>query len=300
MIKIYLDIPLLGCFLGWIQDTTLLWMVSQITSTRTKMLRLLAGGAIGGIFQFFLLVNQASGGMVHSWILAPAVFIVIVPLIMLNLAFYPIAIKKGFTVLGYFYLISFLLSGIHWGIDSINQRFFHFEMTYWWRFCLHLTIIFVLGELGWGIIHRRIWEEICLYPIKIGWGNDQLDLTALLDTGNRLHDPLTKVPVIIVELNKIKHLLPQEFIETIQNIQSGDFKVGWNLPDFWEERLRILPFNSIEKEHGILIGFRPDRLIVQQKQKEVINQNVVVGLCQRDLSPEGAFHALIPPSVLKE
>ncbi len=298
MLKVYLDLPLLGGLLGWIEDTVLLWMVGQIGVVKTQWHRFIIGGAVGGLFQLLIMVNQASGGLVNSWITSPIVFTLLVPVIMVGFTFFPIKIKRILKLFGYFYLLSFLLSGIHWGLDSINRRYFQLEINFWWRFWCHLTLIFILGELGWGVVHRKLWEQICLYPIQISWDGNELNLNALLDTGNRLHDPLTKVPVVIVEFNQVKQLLPVEIIDLIEKMQSGELDNNWEIPNIWEERVRILPFKSIGKEHGILIGFRPDSLKIWQKQQTVSHNQVVIGICNRSLSPEGVFQALIPPAVL--
>lgn len=298
MIKVYLDLPLLGGIMGWIEDTVLLWMVGQISVVKTKWTLLIMGGAIGGLFQILIMVNQASEGIVNSWVGSPIVFTVLVPVLMVLIAFLPLKVKTILKLFGYFYLLSFLLSGIHWGIDSINRRYFQLQINFWWRFWGHLALIIILGELGWGVVHRKLWEQICLYPIQVNWAGNELKLNALLDTGNRLHDPLTKVPVVIIEFNQVKRLLPIELIELIEKMQSGDLDTNWKLPRIWEDRIRVLPFKSIGKEHGILIGFRPDSLKIWQKHQAIILNQVVIGICNRSLSPEGAFQALIPPAVL--
>lgn len=298
MLKVYLDLPILGGILGWIQDGVLLWMVGQIGAVKAKWGRLVLGGAVGGLFQLLIMINQASGGLVNSWAGSPIVFTLLVPILMVGLAFFPIKIKGALKLLGYFYLLSFLLSGIHWGLDSLNRRYFQVEINFWWRFWAHLALIFILGELGWGVVHRKLWDRICLYPIQIKWDGNELNLNALLDTGNRLYDPLTKVPVVIVEFSRVKGMLPGEVVEFIEKMHSGELDKDWKLPNIWQERVRVLPFKSIGKEHGILIGFRPDSLKIWQKQQAISNNHVVVGIYNHQLSPEGAFHALIPPTVL--
>ncbi|MGE5604686.1 MAG: sigma-E processing peptidase SpoIIGA, partial [Bacteroidota bacterium] len=202
MLKVYLDLPILGGVLGWIQDGVLLWMVGQISAVKAKWGRLALGGAVGGLFQLLIMVNQASGGLVNPWIGSPLIFTLLVPLLMVGLAFFPVKLKGAVKLIGYFYLLSFLLSGIHWGLDSLNRRYFQLEINFWWRFWAHLAFIFILGELGWGVVHRRLWDQICLYPIQINWDGNELHLNALLDTGNRLYDPLTKVPVVIIEFSQ--------------------------------------------------------------------------------------------------
>lgn len=299
-IQVYLDLPLFSSILGWIQDSSLLWMVSQISSHKVKTIRIILGGAIGGVFQFFLLLNQASNGLVDNWILSPSIYLIGVPLIMLCITFLPAGLFRLLRVGGYFYVLSFLLSGIQWGLDTLNERFVHIEISLFWRFCLQLCFILILGELGWGIVHRKIWEHLCFYPIEIDFEGHQVQLNALLDTGNRLYDPLSKLPVIIIEFNQIKGYLPKEVTSLTESFIKGEMaqNFDWGLSDHWAERVRVLPYNSLGNDQGILLGFRPDRIKVRQKDKEIVIQDVIVAIYNRTLSQEGTFQALIPPTVL--
>lgn len=299
MVEVYLDIPLAGAVFSLIQDATLLWMVAQINALKPRTRRLLTGGLTGGLFHFLLLINQASGGLVHNWTLSPIVFISL-PVLMVGCTFYPVKFRKFLTILGNFYLLAFLLAGINWGIDTLNQRFFGWELSLWWRFLIHLTLIFILGELGWGVVHRKIWEQLCLYPVRICWDGNTLETVALLDTGNRLRDPLTRVAAMVVETAVIKHLLPVGILEIINQMQQGQADLQFELSPYWQERFRLLPFSSIGTEHGLLVGFRPDQVVVWQKELEIKSSNVVVALYNRELSPEGAFHALIPPDLIRD
>jgi stage II sporulation protein GA (sporulation sigma-E factor processing peptidase) len=299
-IKIYLDLPFFSSLLGWILDGSLLWMVSQISSYTVKMRRLILGGAVGGAFQFILLLNQASNGFLDNWILSPFIFLIGIPLMMIGITFLPTRLPKILRVAGYFYGLSFLLSGIQWGLDTLNERFFHLGISFIWRFCFQLCLIFVLGELGWGVVHRKFWEQLCFYPIQIEFEGCQLQLNALLDTGNRLHDPLTKLPVVIIELSQIKSHLPKEVVGLTESFNEGGMAADydWNLSDDWAQRVRVLPYNSLGNIQGVLLGFRPDRMKVWCKEKETVIPEVIVAFYNRPLSQEGTFQALIPPTVL--
>jgi stage II sporulation protein GA (sporulation sigma-E factor processing peptidase) len=305
IIQVYLDQPLLGGLLSWIQDSLLLWMVAQIIPLKVKVFRYIIGGAAGGVFQFFLLTNFYSQGVINSWVTAPIVFLLIVPLLMVGLAFFPLKFRKLLRTIGYVYLLSFLLAGIHWGFDNLNNRFFHWEIHLWDRFLIHIGLVLCLGEIGWGVIHRKAWEHTCLYSLRIRWGDRVVKLTALLDTGNRLECPFTKEPVVIVESKEVADYLPVEVLKICQLIESGaEMGSGFNLPEFWQERIRILPFRSLGREQGVLVGFRPDEVEVWQNKaggsadKSGRQQNVVIGLYNRPLSGEGAFQALISPVMI--
>jgi stage II sporulation protein GA (sporulation sigma-E factor processing peptidase) len=299
MVEVYLDVPFVGAFYSLIQDSALLWMVAQITALRPRILRLVAGGLIGGTFQFFLLLNQSSGGLVDSWILSPVVFSLVPPL-MLGVTFCPIGLRKFWQIGGYFYLLAFLLAGINWGIDEFNHRFLGWPFSFAWRFLLHLTLLFSLGELGWGIIHRKVWERVCLFPLRVCWETRQLETQALLDTGNRLSDPLTKAPVIILELAEIKRYLPAEVLAAVAKMARGELEQDTAISTYWQERFRLLPFGTIGPEDGLMVGFRPEEVVINQNGQLFRHRNVVVALCNRRLSPEGNFHALIAPDLLTE
>jgi stage II sporulation protein GA (sporulation sigma-E factor processing peptidase) len=298
--RIYLDVPLFSGILGWIQDSSLLWMVSQIGCFKVKGIRIILGGAVGGIFQFLLLLNQASDGLLDNWILSPFIFLLAIPLMMLCITFLPAKFLKFLHITGYFFCLSFLLSGIQWGFDTLNERFVHMEISLFWRFCLQLCFILLLGELGWGIVHRKIWEHLCFYPLEIDFEGHQLHLNALLDTGNRLYDPLTKLPVVVIEFNQIRGCLPKEVSRLAESFNKGEMaqNFDWNLPDNWAQRVRVLPYNSLGNDQGIFLGFRPDRIKVRQKDKEIVIQDVIIAIYSRTLSQEGTFQALIPPTVL--
>jgi stage II sporulation protein GA (sporulation sigma-E factor processing peptidase) len=298
MIEVYLDIPLAGALLGLIQDATLLWMVAQISALKPGYRRLLAGGAIGSVFHFFLLIYQASGGQIDQWAVSPLVFLS-VPFLMVAVTFGPLRTKRFLAIIGYFYLLAFLLSGFHWGVDMLNRRFWGGEITLWLRFLLHITFIFILGELGWGVIHRKVWEQVCLYSVRIKWDDREIKVNALLDTGNRLIEPLTKAPVIILEISQVKSYLPDELYSVAERIQQGDYDFDERLSDTWRERFRILPFQSIGAAHGMLAGFKADWIMVARGEVEVETRKAVIALYPRTLSPEGAFHALISPDLLR-
>jgi stage II sporulation protein GA (sporulation sigma-E factor processing peptidase) len=298
-ITVYLDLPLLGGLLGWIQDSALLWMVGQITSYKIPLKRCLFGGLAGGVFQFLLLVNQVSAGLAYPFVLSPFLYTVVIPSIMLGIAFYPLNLPKCLKIFIYFYLISFLLAGIQWGIDSLNQRFFKLTISLGWRFLFHLAFLFILGELGWGVVHHKVWEQMCLFRVEVRWNEQKVPFTALLDTGNTLCDPLTKAPVTIVELELFRPYLPPEFLKLAQEISKGEFNDEWGLPEGWDERFRLLPFQSVGSSVGLLAGFRPDELVIWQKDNPVIHRDLIVAFQQCRLSPDGMYQGLISPGLLK-
>jgi len=64
-----------------------------------------------------------------------------------------------------------------------------------------LGTVLITTEIGWGYVRRRFREWLLYVPIEIHFGDIWFQVNALIDTGNRLKDPLTGSPVILLEYN---------------------------------------------------------------------------------------------------
>ena len=54
-----------------------------------------------------------------------------------------------------------------------------------------------------------------IYKIKIQIFDKEEEVSAMLDTGNLLRDPISKIPVIIVEKEKLYSIIPAELLDNI-------------------------------------------------------------------------------------
>ncbi len=167
------------------------------------------------------------------------------------------------------------------------------------------------------------------------------EFSALVDTGNRLRDPLSDSPVVIVEYRAVGAILPPAFdpaparrggraagaraararasgVRAPEDGEAFDPAGGGeegpsdldDEPDLgrlaaalggspWSARLRVIPFTSLGRSSGLLVGFRPDEFVVGRRGRAVRRTDVVVCVSPRPLSAEGTYRALVPPEVLE-
>ena len=93
--------------------------------------------------------------------------------------------------------------------------------------------------------------------VTIGYGGKSVDLTALVDTGNTLRDPVTGRAVIVADETvawKLLAMTPQQLSHPVETMASA------NMP-----RLRLIPYSAVGSTAGLLLGIRPDRLLVDGK-----------------------------------
>ena len=67
----------------------------------------------------------------------------------------------------------------------------------------------------------------------------------------------------------------------------------------WASRLRLIPFTSIGKKNGLLVGIRADDIRVSLGKNNVKHNNMVIGIYQDKLSPEEHYQLLIPLEILE-
>lgn len=109
-----------------------------------------------------------------------------------------------------------------------------------------------------------------------------------MDTGNSLYDPVSDSPVMIVEYNSVSDILPQE-IHTY--LKEGTIEIN---PNCIKARLRFIPYSTIDKKNGVILGFKPDRVTFGDK----VVYDIVIGLCENSLSTDNSYAALANPHVL--
>ncbi len=165
----------------------------------------------------------------------------------------------------------------------------------WWIVALSLALL-----SGFPLVARmggyRPGGALPLLTIELMVQGRSVGLTALVDTGNNLRDPVSGLPVVVVDWESVRNVMPKEtaafFQSTWDSIPAGlaDTAVG--------RRLRLIPFESLSGRRGVLPGFRPDQIILLQKDGIRIRRNAIVGVSGDRLSPNGLYQALVHPDLV--
>lgn len=130
-----------------------------------------------------------------------------------------------------------------------------------------------------------------IWSVRILVEGQSVSLPALVDTGNHLRDPLTAMPVAVVEAAAMRQVLPAEVSRAVA--------LGWEglerLPDAWAARCRLVPYRAVGRPDGMLLAFLPDDLSVAPPG-EGRWQSVpgLVGISATPLHPEAVYRALLP------
>jgi stage II sporulation protein GA (sporulation sigma-E factor processing peptidase) len=161
-------------------------------------------------------------------------------------------------------------------------------------------ISYVVIKLAAGWIKRVLIKKQTFYIIKIYTQGQDLTINTLMDTGNSLKEPIGKLPVIITEFEAVKEILPdglkllyyekkdENFEYILEILENADFKL----------RLRVIPYVSIGRQKGMLIGFKPDMVEVFKEDKKIPVKDVIIGIYNFKLSGDGSYQGLLNPEIL--
>lgn len=135
-----------------------------------------------------------------------------------------------------------------------------------------------------------------LCDLEIFYNGKLERIKTMIDTGNLLQDPITNEDVIIVEKDSLKNLVSKDILDNIENIVSGKWLKSNSIYDY---KFKIIPFSSLGKENGILLGFKPDYIRVNSEY-ETVKTDVVIGIYDGKLSKSNLYSSLIGINILKE
>ncbi len=208
------------------------------------------------------------------------------------LIFYAVSFGFGGCVLGTFYFTNI---GARFGAVYSNGVLY-FNLP--WSILAISWIVFYISVKIFGVItkktlHRKSLQKKLLLYFK----DNTVEVTALLDTGNSLIDPISLSPVIIVEYRLLKNLFNVEIQQALDRL--GFDSIEWIMREANERGLatRLIPFSSLGKENGMLLGFIPDRAEVYDECGMKIIDKCVIGLCESSLSKDKSYGALLNPYV---
>lgn len=280
-------------------DFIILFCTAKVRKIKCKLKNIFLSSIIGSICSLFIFIISTKIRLKNMEIILSLAIKIIISIIMINIAFKPKIIKKQefydnkilymkdlIKTLIVFYLISYVIAGVALSVmygnsflianteNIINKIKKGMSQSY-------LLIISILsGIIGVIIVilsfkynKSKIKREDLICNLIIRVNSKIVKIKALIDTGNSLKFENME-SVIIVERNKLFDEL--EFEEYIEKGSDNT-------------KLRLIPFKSIGKEKGVLIGIKPDEAFLVNGEEEYMSfkkqklENVILGLYDKKI-----------------
>ena len=289
-IEIYIDILF---FINFIMISFILFITNKLLKNKTS---------IGKIFFTAFLSTLA---YILTIIFIPyhkILNIIVITIIFISsvlICFRPKKVKEFFKIFLIINIVSFCIGG------ASIALFYYTNFGYFLNFTLDnfpvrflvISIIstYIIIKLFLSWYKKIFFKKQSFYDITLYKDNSNVTLNALLDTGNNLKEPISKKPVIIAEFVAIKPILSEKLRLLFYEKQEDDLT---KILDIWHEAdLRFIPFKSVGKENGLLLGIKIDKLEICSNDK-VIVEDVIVAISNFKLSNDSSYNALLNPELI--
>lgn len=275
-------------------NAIIIYASAIILKIKPKTIRIIIASGIGSIYAITTYVTELH---IYTSIISK----VILSIIMVYVSFNPQSIKKLFKQVFIFYLTSFVFGGVAlyliYVIEPKNALIKNgmFVGDYVLKVIfLGAIVAFIIIKIAIKIIKTKINSKDMYCNIRIKISGQIVSTKAMIDTGNLAKEPITNTPVIIVESSLLYDILPKEILNNLDMILGGDLsKIPEKIQSQYMSKLRCIPFSSLGKQNGMLLGIKADEIEVEREEDKKITKNVIIGIYDKSLTKRGEYRALV-------
>jgi stage II sporulation protein GA (sporulation sigma-E factor processing peptidase) len=296
---VYLDV-IWG--LNWLFDALLLYLTAIMLKRSVKIWRVFAGGLIGSLLILLAITPFTYAG--H-----PAVKLAF-SVMMVLAAFGYKRVSFFFKSLMTFYLVTFLiggaLTGVHYFISFdldltssvaiANVKGFGDPVS-WLFILLGFPLAWHFSRQGIGHMEMAKIQFDQLVTARISCYGMDLRLKGLVDSGNQLYDPISRMPVMFVSIASLLDEVPEAVKNMAENPERIIMGEG-DIPPELEHRMKIIPCRVVGQEHQLIIAMKPDILEIESDGKIYNVEKALVSFTTQQLSVDDAFQCIIHPKML--
>ena len=156
---------------------------------------------------------------------------------------------------------------------------------------------FVITYIAFKIVKTRITKNEIIYKAIVKIEEKELEINVLLDTGNLLKDPISSDAVILIEKIKLYKIVPKELLDNMNKFLGGEYENAENFE--YKKRIRFIPFTSVGKQNGMLLGIKADFVKIITDVDEIINKKAIIGIYEKTFSKSGKYSGLIGLDILE-
>lgn len=288
---IYIDIVLIENLL---MNYIILFATGVILKIPIKHVRLILASFVGAIYT---IIAYISGLKIYSNFFLKFILSVII----IYIAFNPNQLKKLLKYTLIFYLTSFVFGGAAFALiyivkpqEILENNGLVLNSNSLKVIFISAIIAFIVVIIGFKIVKNKISAKDMYCDLKIKINDKNIETKAMIDTGNFLKEPITNTPVIVVEHTLLYDCIPKEILNHMESILGGDFS---EIPDQVKEeyvsRLKVIPFSSLGKQNGMLLGIKAEKVIVKSEEEEKKTENAIIGIYNKSLTKRGEYRALL-------
>lgn len=272
-----------------------LWLSSVLIGHRLQLGSLLLSASLGAVYALGLVTPWAHLFTHPAGKLLLAVAMVVI-------AFRPHLVMRVLSLTGLFLVVSCLTAGCVLGIYGLINNGQSGTLAYGqlplWVLALAVVALALGSQRVISLLENRLVHVANRADLTFQLDGRVVHLTGLVDSGNQLADPLGGRPVAVVSLAALADVLPEEIVALASSDSPWEQSLVGLAEHAWAGRVRFIPFRSVGRRSGMLLGFGVDQVAVSSAAGCRETENVVLALSRDPLSDQDAYQVLIPLRLL--
>lgn len=257
--ELYIDVLFLVNFM---MDYLLLLAVSRILTCTATHVSIFAGAFMGAISTCAVICIPG-----HHFLMKFILFHIVINTVMIRAGLKIKERKKFLQAYLLLYICAFFLGGAMQFLGSHVKTAGLFVLIAAISYEVMQGAFWMLAQL------RSIQNYRCKVTVYLNGISHTVE--ALIDTGNQLCDPITKVPV---------HVLGAE-----------------TMPKEWKRQMvqgiRMIPFHSVGKSEGMIPAIFAEKMVVESGKESICIEKPLIGICQEKAVFQGSCQMILNPDI---
>ena len=293
---IYLDVVIVE---NLIMNAIIIYATAIVLKVKIKHLRIIISSLIGAVYSVLSYISDLE--IYNNLFLK-----VFLSVVMVYIAFIPKNVKLLLKQILIFYLTSFLFGGVAFALiyvikpqEILMRNGLFLGMYPLKTVFLGAVIATIILITAFKVVKNNITKKDMMCYVVIEIDNKSTKIKAMLDTGNMLKEPISGLPVIVIENTALYELLPKEILENLEEILGGDFqKIPEDIKNTYISKLKWIPYSSLGKQNGMLIGIKADKIVVEKDDQIIEHDDVIIGIYNKSLTKKGEYRGLMGVELL--
>lgn len=287
-------------------DGVLLWLTAWLVKLKVSWWRLGLSALVGALYVVMMFVPELS--FLYTFLIKFAL-----SLVMLWISFGFRSLQSYLRALGAFYIINFAAAGgilgFHYLLQSSGDiwngimftstggQAHRLKIGFWFVLAVFPLVLFIF-KLSQSSKVRREQLESYIGEVSVEIEGVSVVCPGLLDTGNRLSDPLTRIPVMVMEASLWEGHLPASWKGRLTQTGADTLLLETDGQSFaWQDRMRLVPYRGINRGSSFMLALKPDLVKIKLGGQTYTSKRVLIGLDGGTLSGDGAYRAVIHPDL---
>ncbi len=250
-----------------ITGMVLIILTGKLCGTHLKKSMIFLGGCLCGIYSLTITLELNAVVALLSKLLFSFFIIAVI--------FRPKQCKPFLKLLGTFYISSFAMGGITIGLmyftgsyGVANNTFVYLNHITYLNILAGCTLTYFLISCLARWMKDRVLGTNINFDAEIILGEKRVTAKGTVDSGNFLREPISNRMAFIITLKLADELFSSEFIDILSQNEDSQKCYETLLQKNMAQRIRLIPYSAVHNQRGLMVGVKPDIVILRRGQEE--------------------------------